>query len=343
MEPTPSQVRNHYSQRNQEVHLERALTFKKAANLDCPSNVCLPNINLRASYYGWLISLISSINQDEDSDQEISDDESEATGESTSLSDIEEDNLDHMQEVLSLGQALREKSLRTTWVPLPKMWSCADTVIARPLLPNSRNPPATMPPPLLKRQDSTLPNKFSESDCVPSTRALVLHNNSRGDQIAPQPKASSVQMVPQQQKAMFEVAKRLMEAIVFTKYPRPILSDDKYSTVEEAWKLAIHTRDCQQALAGGPACTPSVCQLLRGYLPPIINTTFIRLNKAAYLNFPFSSSFPRLNLISSSTSKSSPLFLVRPWSLFREFFEGQQPCSDVPVHVIFDTEYNGVQ
>jgi len=74
-----------------------------------------------------------------------------------------------------------------------------------------------------------------------------------------------------------------------------------------------------------------------------MNTTFIRLNKAAYLNSLFSSSFPRLNLLSCYTIKISPLFLVRPLSLFGKIFEGQQPCSDVPVHVVFDTEYNGVQ
>jgi len=43
MEPMPCQVRNHYSQKNQEAHLERALAFKKGANLRCPSNVCLPS------------------------------------------------------------------------------------------------------------------------------------------------------------------------------------------------------------------------------------------------------------------------------------------------------------
>jgi len=52
MEPTPSQVRNHYSQKNPEAHLERALAFKKAANLHCLSNVCLPIICLRASCCG---------------------------------------------------------------------------------------------------------------------------------------------------------------------------------------------------------------------------------------------------------------------------------------------------
>jgi len=42
MEPMPSQVRNHYSQKNQEAHLERVLTFRKAANLHCPSKDRLP-------------------------------------------------------------------------------------------------------------------------------------------------------------------------------------------------------------------------------------------------------------------------------------------------------------
>jgi hypothetical protein len=58
-----------------------------------------------------------------------------------------------------------------------------------------------------------------------------------------------------------EVAKRFLEAIVFTKTPWPILSNDKYSTVEEAWKLTIEAQDRQRALAGAPAGTPSVCQL----------------------------------------------------------------------------------
>ena len=41
IEPMPSHVRNYYSQKNQESHLERALvlTFKKPANLHCPSNI----------------------------------------------------------------------------------------------------------------------------------------------------------------------------------------------------------------------------------------------------------------------------------------------------------------
>jgi len=264
MEPTPSQVRNHYSQKNQEAHLERALTFKKATSLHCSSNVCLPIICLCQSCYGRLISPISSINQVEDSDQEIGDVESEATGESTISSDIEEHDVDHQQEVLRLRQACQDKWLRTTRVPLPKNWSHADTAIAHSVLPNSRNPPVTMAPPLLKCQKSTLLNILSESDHAPSACALVLLNRSSGDQNAPQPKASSDQNVPQDHKATFETAKRFMEAVVFTKYSWPIISDDKYLMVEEAWKLAIEAQHCQRALAGATVGTPSVCQFLGG-------------------------------------------------------------------------------
>jgi len=137
------------------------------------------------------------MNRDDATDQEIGDDESEYTGESTLSSDIEADDLDHQQEVLHLGQARQDKSLRTTRVPLPKERSRADTVIARPPLPNSPNLPAAMAPPLLKRQKSALLNKFSESDRAPSSRALVLPSKSSGDQNIPQPKASSDQNVPQ--------------------------------------------------------------------------------------------------------------------------------------------------
>ena len=264
MEPTPSQLRNHYSQKNQKAHLEKALTFKKAANLHCPTNVCLPIVCLHWSYYGWLRSPISLLNQNDDTDQQIGDDDSEDTRESTLPSDIKEDNLDHQQEVLHLGQARREKSLCTTRVPLPKKPSRADTVIPHPPLPNSRNLPAAMAPSQLKRQKSSLLNKLSESDSAPSAWALVLPNQSSGDQNSPQPKASSNQNVPQHQKAPFEVAKWFMEAIVFAKILWPIFSDDTYSMAEEAWKLAIESQDHQRALAGAPVGIPSVCQLPGG-------------------------------------------------------------------------------
>jgi len=101
------------------------------------------------------------MNQADETDHQIDDDDSEDTRESTLSSDIEEDYLDHQQEVLHLGQARRGRSLRTTRVSLPEEWSCADTVIPRPPHPNSWNLPVAMAPPLLKRQKSSLINKLS--------------------------------------------------------------------------------------------------------------------------------------------------------------------------------------
>jgi len=51
-----------------------------------------------------------------------------------------------------------------------------------------------------------------------------------------------------------------MVAIVFTKTPWPIISDEKYSMVDEAWKLAIESQDRQQALACASVGTPSACR-----------------------------------------------------------------------------------
>jgi hypothetical protein len=55
-----------------------------------------------------------------------------------------------------------------------------------------------------------------------------------------------------------------MEALVLTKTPWPIISDEMYSMVDEAWKLAIEGQDRQWALAGAPVGAPSVCQLPGG-------------------------------------------------------------------------------
>jgi hypothetical protein len=121
-----------------------------------------------------------------------------------------------------------------------------------------------MAPTLLKRAKSSLLDTLSESDRALSARALVLPTMSSGDLTIPQPKASSDQNVPQHQKATFEVVNRFMEAIVFRKTPWQILSDDKYSMVEEAWTLVIEAQDRQRALAGAPEGTPSVWQLPGG-------------------------------------------------------------------------------
>ena len=84
------------------------------------------------------------------------------------------------------------------------------------------------------------------------------------NQNAPQPKAGGDHNVPEHQKATFEVGKWFMEAIVFTKTPWPIISNEKYSIVDEAWKLAIEAQDRQRPLAGAAVGAPSVCQLPGG-------------------------------------------------------------------------------
>jgi hypothetical protein len=131
------------------------------------------------------------MNQEGKTDQEIGDDDSEDAGESTFSSDIEEPDLEHPQEVLHLGQARRDKALQPTRVPLRKTRSRADTVIARPPLPNTRNLPAAIATARLKHEKSSLVKKLSESDHAPSALALLLPNKSSGDLNSPQPKASS--------------------------------------------------------------------------------------------------------------------------------------------------------
>ena len=59
-----SRVRNHYSQKNQEVHSERVLTIKRAANL-----LCSPSVSLRTYHHAlhghWLTSPMSLIKNNE--------------------------------------------------------------------------------------------------------------------------------------------------------------------------------------------------------------------------------------------------------------------------------------
>jgi hypothetical protein len=65
----------------------------------------------RALSYGGIMSLISLLKEDDNTYQELSDDKSEDSGESSLASANKEDDLVHQQEVLLLGQAHRNKSL----------------------------------------------------------------------------------------------------------------------------------------------------------------------------------------------------------------------------------------
>jgi len=60
------------------------------------------------------MSPISALKQVDNTDQEISDDESQDHGEPTLSSDIEEEDLDRQQVVLLPGQACWDKTIRTT-------------------------------------------------------------------------------------------------------------------------------------------------------------------------------------------------------------------------------------
>jgi len=186
------------------------------------SSIGLEIANVRAS--------IPMRQDDDDTDREMSNDESEDLGKSTLWSDIEKDHLGNRLEVLHLEQVVCDQTIQTTRVPLWKQWSRADTVIARTPLPNLRHPVRAIAPPLLKRQKTTF-NISRESEVV---QVLPLPKSS-GDQNVPQPKPGGDHNVPQHQKATFEIAQLFMEAIIFAKTPWPIISADKYWMVDEAW------------------------------------------------------------------------------------------------------------
>jgi len=137
MEPTPSQVRNHYWQKKEEAHLERALAFKKAVNLHCTWSVSLRNICVRASDCLSRRSPIRLMKRDDETHPAIGNDRCEGTGESTLSSDIKEDNLNLQQEVLLQGLARWDKSWWPARDQMPNKWSRADTISARHLLQNS--------------------------------------------------------------------------------------------------------------------------------------------------------------------------------------------------------------
>jgi len=74
--------------------------------------------------------------EDGNTNREINIDESENTRESIVSSNIEEDNMDHQQQVLYLDQVHLDKSVQTTSVPLRMNQSSANTAIACPPPPN---------------------------------------------------------------------------------------------------------------------------------------------------------------------------------------------------------------
>jgi len=123
METMASQVSNHNSQKNQEACLERALALahKKTANFHCPLNVWTAT---QPSSIVWEIadshSIILVRKDDDETDWQISDDDSEGTGVSTLSSDIDEDDLEIQQLVRHVEQAHSDKTSTTIRIPLLK-------------------------------------------------------------------------------------------------------------------------------------------------------------------------------------------------------------------------------
>jgi hypothetical protein len=103
--------------------------------------------------------------EDDDTDQEITDNAREATGESTLSSEIEDDDLNNQQEILHLDQACCDKTIRTTMVPLQEKRSCADTVVARAPFRNLQPHARGIATPLIKCRKSAI-NMSVESDIV---------------------------------------------------------------------------------------------------------------------------------------------------------------------------------
>jgi hypothetical protein len=161
---------------------------------------------------------------DDDTDQAISENKSEHPGESTLSCDFEGYDMDNQQVVLHLTPGRRDKTIRTSRVPPEKKWSSADNEIVRTCLQNLRHPARAIVPPLLQRQQSTI-NLLGKSDIVPAQALPLL--KAGGDQNVPQPKVGGDYNVPQQQIANFKVAKEFMEAIVFSKSLCTIISDEK--------------------------------------------------------------------------------------------------------------------
>jgi len=152
--------------------------------------------------------------QDDDDTDQKSNDDSEGLVESTFSSDIEKDDLDNLLELLHVDQTRRDKTLQTWSLPLPMKRSRADTFIACTSHPNLQHPTGAIAPPLLNHPKSTI-NMLRESGIV--LAQVISLPKVGGDQSVPQPTAGAEYNVPQQQQATYDVAKQLMEAMVFTR------------------------------------------------------------------------------------------------------------------------------
>jgi len=201
--------------------------------------------------------------QDDNTNQQISNGESENTRQSNEYFDIKEYNLDHQQMVLLVGLARWKWPFIHYQSSTVKGTKPSNSLIFRLPLPRYWIPDGAMVLQLHKLQISTHLNELSKSNHTPTGKALPLCK-SHGEQNLPQPKASGTQNVSQHQHATIEIAKLYMDAIVSMKPPWTILSDILYLMVEYSWKCTIEAQNRPQALAVTSVCTPWVCPLLSG-------------------------------------------------------------------------------
>ena len=244
-------IKKHALREHLHVHCRRQPIFIAYQMFEHPmqaSSIVLEIANVQG--------IILKIQDNDNINRENRNDESVYPAVSTWSADIKEDDLDIQQELLHLDQARQDKTIRTTSVPLWEKWSHADNVVAHAPLPNLRHSAGAVAPTLVRCQKSVI-NISRESDVV-QAQPLPL---ARRDQNIPQLMASGDYNVSEHRKVAFEVAKRFMEEMVFTKICWQIISDEMYSMVKKVWKLPIEAQHGQRTWAGAPVGTSSVCQL----------------------------------------------------------------------------------
>jgi hypothetical protein len=104
-------------------------------------------------------------------------------------SEIVDDDLDNLPDILHLEQMRRDETIPTTRVPLPNTLSHVDTGISCSLLPNLRHPAGAIAPPFLKRQNSNI-NILRKYDIVPAQ--LLQLPMAGGDQNVPQKRPAEI-------------------------------------------------------------------------------------------------------------------------------------------------------
>lgn len=153
----------------------------------------------------------------------------------------------------------QRKTWWTTRVPMPMKQGRAETVMTVDYpLPNSWHPAQTITTPFLQCNKS-VNNIWCESNCAP--KQVLLLTKTIEHQNVSLPKASGDHYIPQLLSTTVERAKRYRKTVVFMRTHQPILSNNKYLMVHEAWKLTIESQNHQCTFAVAPGGTLSASEL----------------------------------------------------------------------------------